>query len=148
VLKGLNTTLYPISAEQLRNLTTKHKGLMALNVSISVQNPSEWKDGLFNALARSETLEQVEIVLCPVEHTPIDIALDEKELSTLSVINKKLTSVKINQLRSSSLASIDCTLMGSRWQIKKIEAKANMRVSSETASDQKLVSERILFEVE
>lgn len=148
VVKGLNITLYSISPDQLRQIVAKHKGLMVINVSVAVGGESEWKTPVFNALAAGENLEQIEIVLCPTSDTfELDLAIEEKRLTVLAGMCKKLTSLKVNQLRcQTSKMSVECSLAGGRWKIEvkgkkdPIEAATGNPVKTKAVSSDSHVS--------
>ena len=125
VMKHLNTTLYPISIENLHNILAKHKGLMVLNVSIEVDDATSYRSKLFETLVTASNLEQIELVLCPSDSvTELDIRVDDQAMRALSTACKKLTSLKVNQRRClRSKSSLECTIDDGKWHIKYNESE-------------------------
>lgn len=133
IMKHLNITLYPISADELRQILVMHKGLAVLNVSIEVKDIANYKGALVNALGVATNLEQVEIVLCPYGGSEqLDISIDQEEIATLAKTSPKLSSLKVNHLRRlRSSASVECDLVNNKWDIKNVKA-GSMTMSNRT----------------
>jgi hypothetical protein len=128
IMKHLNITLYPISAAELRQILVKHKGLAVLNVSLVVEDSTNYKNPLVEAIVVGTNLEQVEIVLCPSDvHEHLDITVNQEEITNLTKSCTKLSSFKVNHLRRQrSSTAVECILVNNKWDIKKVEAGSTM----------------------
>lgn len=121
-LKLLNTTLYSLTISQLRELLTRHRGVLSLAASIGITIEDDWKADILQTVAIGESLEQVEIVLWP--QSDVDVcSIRQEDLVALSAKCKQLAHLKINTLRKTSKASVEWMKTGEEWKVKITEAK-------------------------
>lgn len=129
-LKALNITLYTITAAQLKEILSHHKGLMILNVTIQIpdsdEDLDEVKDTLIAAISQCPELEQLEIVGSPVAKESagdenqrkallqrIDFEVDQ--LRKMSKSCGKLIECKVNVLRGTGSGSREWHKRGGQW---------------------------------
>ena len=138
VMKHLNITMFQVSVDQLRKILAIHKGLMVLNVSVVVDYDSSYKKDLFEVLVTASNLEQIELVLCPTQSDKeLDVTIADEGIEALTKACKKLSSLKVNQLRSQwTKSSLECSISDGKWHVdmRKAEAmKVPERPKSKTA---------------
>ena len=64
-LRALNTTLYTLTPEQIRNVLEKQTGLMVISLTAEIEPGEDTKKALLGAMEQCKELEQVEIVANP-----------------------------------------------------------------------------------
>jgi hypothetical protein len=142
-LKALNTTLYTLSASQLRTVLERHKGLIVLNVTVELEPTREYTRELMEAISLCTTLEQVEIVGSPsttfrsavkkMDGDALQKVLPSlDDIKVLSEKCKSLNSFTANVLRTSSWGSVEWTKNGETWEGGAKEAVEPTKGSGET----------------
>jgi hypothetical protein len=125
-LKALNTTLYTLSAAQLRTILERHQGLVVLNATVLLEPTEACKKELTDALALCTSVEQVEIVGSPSmdfhaaatadASTLTNVFPSLADIETLAVTCKKLNSFTANILRTRSWSSVKWAKEGEKWE--------------------------------
>ncbi|KAK4495160.1 hypothetical protein PRZ48_013487 [Zasmidium cellare] len=125
-LRALITTLYTLTAEQLRKILEVQKHVLVLQATAEVEPGEEYKKKLLKAVEGCKNLEQVEIVANPSLQFFMEVQNPSSgvmaktfptadDLEALSKKCEKLSSFKANVLRTTSLGTVDWQKKDSKW---------------------------------
>ncbi|GAB7359558.1 hypothetical protein MBLNU230_g6746t1 [Neophaeotheca triangularis] len=125
-LRALNTTLYTLTTGDLKTVLARNKHVMVLNVTVEMEPGEECKKEMLEALRQCDNVEQIEIVANPslqffmAMQNPRSGVLSKtfpsiEDMDALSSKCGKLTSFKVNVLRTTSLGTVEWERKDGKW---------------------------------